>query len=52
MSLEDSPLLSPGEKELSLRVKLAKISSVLLLAHHISREEMTLAGELCMFTPK
>lgn len=52
VSLEDSPLLSPGEKELSLRVKMAKIPAVFLLTHHISREEMTLAGELCVFTPK
>lgn len=50
--LEDSPLLSPGEKELSLRVKMAKIPAVFLLTHHISREEMTLGGELCVFTPK
>lgn len=34
---------------LSLSIGLTKTPSVFLLAHNISREEMTLDGELCMF---
>lgn len=47
--LEVSPLVSPGEKGLSLSIRLTKTPSLFLLAHNMSREEMTPDGELCMF---
>lgn len=48
-NLEVSPLVSPGEKGLFWSTRLIKNPSVFLLAHNISREKMTLHGELCLF---
>ena len=47
-NLEVSPLVSPGEKGLSLSIRLTKTPSVFLLVHNVSREKVTLDRELCM----